>query len=33
MDKDEIEQKAKEALAAAGDMASRGAEWARNYRD
>ena len=33
MDKEEIEKKARAVLAAAGNMASRGAEWVRNYRD
>ena len=32
MNKEEIGQQAKDALAAAGDMASRGVEWAKNYR-
>ena len=33
MNREELEKKAKDALAAAGDMASRGVEWVRNYRD
>ena len=33
MNREEIEKKAKDALAAAGDMASRGAEWLRHYRE
>ena len=33
MNREELEKKAKDALAAAGDRASRGAEWLRNYRD
>ena len=33
MNREELERQARRALAAAGDMASRGAEWVRNYRD
>ena len=33
MNREEPEKKAKDALAAAGDMAARGAEWLRNYRE
>ena len=33
MDREDIERYAKNALAAAGDMASRGVEWVKNYRD
>lgn len=32
MNKEELEKKAKEALAVAGDMAARGAEWIKNHR-
>ena len=33
MDREDIERHAKNALAVAGDMASRGVEWIRNHRD
>ena len=33
MDKEELGRQARKALAAAGDMAARGVEWAKNYRD
>lgn len=33
MDGAELEKKAKDALVAAGDMASRGAKWLRGYRE
>lgn len=33
MDKDEIEKKARAAMVAAGDMAAKGVEWVRNYRE
>ena len=33
MNREEFEKKAKDALAVAGDVASRGVEWVRNYRD
>ena len=33
MNREELERQARSALAVAGDMASRGAEWVRNYRD
>ena len=33
MNREELGKKAKAAVAAAGDMAARGMEWARNYRD
>ena len=33
MNREELEKKAKDALEATGEMASRGAEWMRNYRE
>lgn len=33
MNREELERQARSALAAAGDMATKGVEWLRNYRD
>ena len=33
MNREELERQARSALAAAGDMATKGMEWVRNYRD
>ena len=33
MNREELEKKAKATVAAASDMAAKGMEWARNYRD
>ena len=33
VDREELEKKAKTAVAAASDMAIKGMEWVRNYRD
>ena len=33
MDSEELERQAKRAIAAAGDMASRGVEWVKNFSE